>query len=401
MEERRKKELIESLVTRGVENIVPGKDKLIEVLNSGKALNVYLGIDPTATRIHLGHAFPLRKLQILTELGHSVTFLIGDFTAKVGDTSDKETERPMLTDEEIKVNFASYKRQAEKFLDFSRVKVVHNSDWLGKLNFGDILNLASNFSLNDFISRELVKKRLTKGERVSLPEVIYPLMQGYDSYHMDTDIQFGGTDQIFNMQAGRTLQKILRNKESFVIANGFLPGTDGRKMSKSWGNAVWLEDTPEDIYGKIMSITDEVILTYFEMGTNAKKEVIEDAKERLELKENPMNIKRELARLVVEELHGLLAVKTAEDHFQKTVVEKTASEDVKVVKVSFPLNVVGGENSLMAVLLDNRIVSSNSEFKILLAEGAIYKDEVRLVREQTIIEPGTVRVGKRKYLKLI
>ncbi len=401
MEESRKKELIDALVTRGVENIIPDRSKLLEFLNSGKTLNVYMGIDPTATRIHLGHAFGLRKLQIMADLGHKVTFLIGDFTAKIGDTSDKEAERPVLTDEEIKVNFETYKRQAEKFLDFSLVSVVHNSEWLSKLNFGDILGVAKNFSLNDFISRELIKKRLTKGERVSLPETIYPLMQGYDSYHLDTDIQFGGTDQTFNMQAGRTLQKNLRNKDTFVVANGFLPGTDGRKMSKSWGNAVWIEDGPEDIYGKIMSIADEVIVTYYEMGTNAKKEVIEEVQARLEQKENPMILKKELAKLVVEELHGFMAVKQAEDHFQKTVVDKTAGEETKEVRVEFPLAVMGGENSLMAVLLDNRLVSSNSEFKILLSEGAIYLDEVRLVREQTILAPGVVRVGKRKYLKLV
>ncbi len=401
MEESRKKELIDALVTRGVENIIPDRSKLLELLSSGKVLNVYMGIDPTATRIHLGHAFGLRKLQIMADLGHKVTFLIGDFTAKIGDTSDKETERPILTDEEIKVNFETYKRQAEKFLDFSQVKVVNNSEWLSKLNFGDILGVAKNFSLNDFISRELIKKRLTKGERVSLPETIYPLMQGYDSYHLDTDIQFGGTDQTFNMQAGRTLQKNLRNKDTFVVANGFLPGTDGRKMSKSWGNAVWIEDTPEDVYGKIMSIADEVIVTYYEMGTNAKNEVIDEVKTRLEQKENPMILKKELAKLVVEELHGFMAVKHAEEHFQKTVIDKTAGEETKEIKVEYPLVVMGGDNSLMSVLLDNRLVSSNSEFKILLSEGAIYLDEVRLVREQTILKPGTVRVGKRKYIKLI
>jgi tyrosyl-tRNA synthetase len=226
-------------------------------------------------------------------------------------------------------------------------------------------------------------------------------MQGYDSYFMDTDIQFGGTDQTFNMQAGRTLQKNLREKESFVVANGFLSGTDGRKMSKSWGNAIWIEDSAEDVYGKIMSIADEVIVSYYEMGTNAKQEVTKEVRERLASGENPMILKKELAKLIVEELHGFMAVKQAEDHFQKTVVDKTASEETREVKVEFPLAVMGGENSLMAVLLDNRLVSSNSEFKILLSEGAIYLDEVRLVREQTILVPGTVRVGKRKYLKLV
>src|SRR3989339_567090 len=270
-----KDELIESLVTRGVENIIPGKEKLVELLTSGKTLNVYLGIDPTATRIHLGHAFPLRKLQILADLGHNVTFLIGDFTAKVGDTSDKEAERPILTDEQIEENFQTYKSQAAKFLDFSKVQVHHNSEWLSKLNFGDVLKLTRNFSLNDFISRELIKKRLTEGKPVSLPEVLYPIMQGYDSYFMDTDIQLGGTDQTFNMQAGRVLQKDLRGKESFIIANGFLEGTDGCKMSKTWGNAIWLTDEPNEMFGKVMSLKDELIIQYFTLATNTPLSEIE------------------------------------------------------------------------------------------------------------------------------
>src|SRR3989344_706007 len=263
-----KDELIESLLTRGVENIIPNKEDLERLLYSDRKLNVYLGIDPTATKIHLGHAFPLRKLQILADLGHNVTFLIGDFTTKVGDTSDKDSERPVLTDEQITENFQTYKRQAAKLLDFTKVQVHHNSEWLSKLNFGDVLKLTQSFSLNDFISRELIKKRLTEGKRVSLPEVLYPIMQGYDSYILDTDIQLGGTDQTFNMQAGRTLVKNLRNKESYVITNGFLPGTDGRKMSKSWGNAIWVEDTPEEMFGKVMSIKDDLIIQYFTLATN-------------------------------------------------------------------------------------------------------------------------------------
>lgn len=397
MDQAKKKELVESLLTRGVENIIPGKEKLVELLNSGKTLNVYLGIDPTATRIHLGHAFPLRKLQILADLGHNVTFLIGDFTAKVGDTSDKDTERPVLTDEEIKVNFETYKRQASKLLDFSKVTVVHNSEWLSKLNFADVLKLTQNFSLNDFISRELIKKRLGEGKRVSLPEALYPIMQGYDSLHLDTDIQLGGTDQTFNMQAGRTLLWNLKQKESFVMANGFLPGTDGRKMSKSWGNAIWLEDTPEEIYGKVMSVSDDVLLTYFEMGTNADAWVIEDVKRRLETEENPMNLKKELAKLIVAELHGDDAVEKAEEYFRKTVVEKTPGEDAVEIHAAMPLNMV----SLMAIVQAEGLVPSNSEFKRLLDEGAIYKDEVRLTRDSVIDSAGTVRIGKRKYLKLI
>ncbi|EKD53262.1 MAG: hypothetical protein ACD_61C00089G0003 [uncultured bacterium] len=404
MDELKKKELIESFLTRGVENIIPGRAELEKLLYSDKKLNVYLGIDPTATRIHLGHAFPLRKLQILADLGHNVTFLIGDFTAKVGDTSDKEAERPILTDEQIEENFQTYKRQAAKFLDFDKVQVHHNSEWLSKLNFGDVLKLTRNFSLNDFISRELIKKRLTEGKPVSLPEVLYPIMQGYDSYFMDTDIQLGGTDQTFNMQAGRTLQKNLRNKESNIVANGFLPGTDGRKMSKSWGNAIWIEDAPEEIYGKIMSVADDVLLTYFLMGTNASQQVIDEAKVRLEKGENPMNLKKELAKIIVQELHGVDAVAMAEEHFRKTVVEKVAGEDTPVIKVDFAVPVLGSEASLAAYALANGLVSSNTEFKTLLKEGAIYLNEKRIEGEAELpLNQGenVVRIGKRKYLKLV
>jgi len=404
MDQTKKKELIESFLTRGVENIIPGRPELEKLLYSGKKLNVYLGIDPTATRIHLGHAFPLRKLQILADLGHNVTFLIGDFTAKVGDTSDKESERPILSDEQIEENFQTYKRQAAILLDFDKVNVHHNSEWLSKLNFADVLKLTQNFSLNDFISRELIKKRLTEGKRVSLPEMLYPIMQGYDSFVMDTDIQLGGTDQTFNMQAGRTLIKNMKDKESFVVANGFLPGTDGRKMSKSWGNAIWMEDSAEEIYGKIMSISDDVILTYYLMGTNIEQAVIDEAKTRLEGGENPMNLKKELANIIVKELRGEDAVAIAEEHFRKTVVEKVAGEDTPTIKVEFAVPVLGSEASLAAYALANGLVSSNSEFKTLLKEGAIYLNEERITADNDLklnLGENVVRIGKRKYLKLI
>lgn len=404
MDEITRSKLIDNFLTRGVENIIPSRELLSKELASDKKLNVYLGIDPTATRIHLGHAFPLRKLQILLDLGHRVTFLIGDFTAKVGDTSDKDTERPMLTDEQIEENFKSYKRQAEKFLDFSKARVVHNSEWLSGLNFAEILSLTGHFSLNDFISRELIKKRLGEGKRVGLPEVLYPIMQGYDSYYMDTDIQLGGTDQTFNMQAGRALQKDLRNKETFVVTNGFLPGTDGRKMSKSWGNAIWIEDAPEEIYGKVMSISDEVLEMYFVMGTNAEVEVIEDVRKRLAGGENPMNLKKELAKIIVRELHGEEAVDGAEEYFRKTVVEKVAGEDAPVIKVEFPVPLFGVEASLSAYAVGNNLVSSNSEFKRLLDEGAIYLNDKKLEKVDMLdLHSGenVVRIGRRKYLKLI
>ena len=400
MEEAEKKAKIDSFLTRGVENIVPGKAEVEKLLNSGKVLNVYLGIDPTATKIHLGHAFPLRKLQILAELGHHVTFLIGDFTAIVGDTSDKESERPILTREQIEENFQTYKRQAKKFLDFSKIELHFNSEWLSKLDFAGVLKLTSHFSLNDFISRELIKKRLAEGKSISLPEVLYPIMQGYDSMAMDTDIQIGGTDQIFNMQAGRTLIKNIKGKDSSIVANGFLPGTDGRKMSKTWGNAIWIEDSPEEIFGKVMSLKDNMILTYYLMGTNVDNVVIEDAKKRLESGENPMNIKRELARTIVKELCGKGEVDAAEEFFQKTVVEKKVDENAPEVRWDKETITV---EDLIRMMVELSMATSNGEAKRLVEQGGVYLNGVRVEKKsvELPVGKGVVRVGKRKYLKIV
>lgn len=396
------REKISQILQRGVENIVPGKEQLQALLESGKTLNIYLGIDPTATRIHLGHAVPLRKLQLFSELGHNVKFLIGDFTATIGDTSDKDTERPILTREQIEANFETYKEQASKVLDFSNIEVVFNSDWLKKLGFADLLQLTSQFSVNDFISRELIRRRLDEGKRVSLSEVLYPLMQGYDSYHMDTDIQLGGTDQIFNMQAGRTMIKNMRQKESFVIANGFLLGTDGRKMSKTWDNAIWLSDPAEEIFGKVMSIRDDLIVQYFLLATNSSDAEVEAVRQELESGINPMEIKKRLARQIVRELHGDSVLPAAEAHFVQAVQTKEAPDDVALVQVDGGLIDM---EQLFGILVQERLVPSKSQGRRLLAQGALYLNEARLDADTTELElnsgENVLRVGKRQYLKLV
>ena len=395
-------EKINEILTRGVVNIIPGRTELEKVLSSGKKLNIYLGIDPTSTKIHLGHAVALRRLQLLVELGHNVTFLIGDFTALIGDTSDKESERPMLTYEQIEENFITYKEQASKFLDFSKITLVHNSEWLQNLNFAGVVKLMRHFSLNDFISRELIKKRLGEGKSVSLPEVIYPVMQGYDSWHLDTDIQLGGTDQVFNMQAGRTLQKNLRQKESFIIENGLLMGTDGRKMSKTWGNGIWLSDAPEEVYGKIMSIADNVIEDFFIKGTSLPMNKVEEQLNKLNGGENPVVVKRELAKVIVAELCGEEAVQKAVDHFQSAVVNKVAPEDSAEVKLSNPKLLM---DELIGFAMENNLVESKSEFRRLLEQGGIYLNETRVEKDTAELTmnngENVVRLGKRKYLKLL
>lgn len=384
---------IEELLTRGVENIIPGKEKLRELLESGKKLNIFLGIDPTATNIHIGHAVPLRKLNAFAQLGHHVTFLIGDFTALIGDTSDKDTERPVLTTEQIQKNFETYKKQAEKVLDFSKITVVHNSEWLKKLTFTDIVKLTQHFSAGDFVSRELIKKRLTEGKKVGLHELLYPVMQGYDSYYMDTDIQLGGTDQTFNMQAGRILQKDLRHKESFIISNGFLEGTDGRKMSKSWGNAIWLTDDADEMFGKVMSLRDELIIQYLTLATGATMEEIASAEKRLTGGENPMVLKKELAVRLVTELHSKEAATVAKNNFELRFQKGNVAEsDIPHMSK----NDVKTGATMVEVLVSFGLAASKSEAKRLIEQHAVKhngqtviltKDPVTLTKND-IIEVG-------------
>jgi len=392
---------IEELLTRGVANIIPGKEELKKALASGKKLNIYLGIDPTSTKIHLGHAVSLRKLQEFAKLGHNVTFLIGDFTALIGDTSDKDTERPVLTPEEIEKNFQTYKKQAEKIIDFSKVKVRNNSEWLKKLTFKDIVKLTQHFSVGDFVGRELVRKRLQENKRVGLHEFLYPVMQGFDSYIMDTDIQIGGTDQTFNMQAGRTLQKDFRQKESFVLTNVILEGTDGRKMSKSWGNAIWLDDNPEDIYAKIMAINDDLIVTYYTLATNVPLQEVEEAKAVLKNGEHPMTVKKELAFEIVKELCSLKLAEKAKLAFESRVQKKEMPAEIPTIKTP------NSSITITDFLLYNKLAESKSDAKRLIAQGGATVGDVVITDPNTSIDSlltnneALIKLGKRRFIKII
>lgn len=387
---------IEELLTRGVSNIIPGKNELAGKLHNGKKLNIYFGIDPTSTKIHLGHGVPLRKLDQFAKLGHNVTFLIGDFTALIGDTSDKESERPALTIEEITQNFKTYKRQAEKILDFSKVRIRYNSEWLKKLTFEDILRLTQHFSVGDFVGRELVKKRLNDNKRVGLNEFLYPVMQGYDSYILTTDLQIGGTDQTFNMQAGRTLIKDFKNKDSFILTTPILEGTDGRKMSKSWGNAIWLDDNPNDLFAKVMAINDDLIIRYFILTTNVELSKIEEIKKNVA--KNPLENKHILASTIVSEIYGENIATEAKDHFDKVVRQKKISTDIPISEIKFhePFNIVEG-------LMLLQLAQSASEAKRLIIQGGVTLDDKVIKDPKAKFDPSTgsiLRIGKRKIVKL-
>lgn len=381
---------MDELFTRGVSNIIPGKEALEKALKFEKKLNVYLGIDPTATKIHLGHAMPLRKLQQFSELGHNVTFLIGDFTALIGDTSDKDSERPALTKEEIEENFQTYKSQAEIILDFSKVKVKYNSEWLKKLSFEEIVKLSHNFSAGDFLGRELIKKRLSENKRVGLHELLYPIMQGYDSYYMDTDVQIGGADQVFNMQAGRTLQKNLRNKESFVLCTDYLMGTDGRKMSKSWGNAIWLTDEPYEMYRKVMAINDDQIKNYFLLATNLPEN---DIPSDTEIEKKPLETKKTLAKTIVAELHSTSEAKKVEEEFEKIVQKGEIPIELFIPK-SF-------DNSILDIVSD-LTANTRSEAKRLIEQDAVSLNGKKINSQEASenVKAGMIIQVKRRIIKI-
>ncbi len=383
---------INEILTRRVTNVIPDKKKLEQLLKSGKKLNVYLGIDPTATRIHIGHAVALRKLQEFVELGANVTFLIGDFTALIGDTSDKDTERPVLTYKEIQNNFKTYKKQASKILDFSRVKVKFNSSWLKKLKFADIIKLCQEFSFGDFAGRELVKKRLSEKKKVGLHEALYPVMQGYDSYIMDTDVQIGGADQTFNMMAGRDLQNSLRKKESYVLVTGYLTGTDGRKMSKSWGNAIWLNDSADDIYGKTMSLPDSLIVEYFENATNLKKEKINEVIKALKGGVNPIELKKELAYRLVLELRNKKEAVKAKNTFEKSFIKKEPEYTLEVKL----------QKSLAETVAPFTNLKSASDAKRLIQQGGLtINSDVVTDLNYKIKKGDKIKIGKKVFAKLI
>src|SRR3989338_4990264 len=253
---------INELLTRGVEEII-GREYLEAQLKSGKKLRVKLGIDPTSPHLHIGRSIPLLKMRDFQELGHQLVFIVGDATGVIGDTSDKDSERPMLEQKQVKENMKQYVAEAGKIIDMSKCEVRHNSEWLGKLGYGEIGAQADLFSLHEFNARENIKRRLDAGTRVSLRELLYPLMQGYDSVAIKADVELGGTDQRFNLLAGRTLQQAYKQAPQHIIMGPLLEGTDGRKMSSSWGNTINLTDTPNDMYGKTMRVPDNLIIKYF------------------------------------------------------------------------------------------------------------------------------------------
>ena len=387
---------IDELLTRGVEEVIP-YDELKEALLSGRQLRVKLGIDPTSPDLHIGRAVPLLKLRDFQELGHQIVLIVGDFTAVIGDTSDKESERPMLSRETIEENKKTYFDQAGKILDLSRAEVRYNSEWLEGLTYREIGEHADMFSVADFIARENIAKRLQSGKRVSLREVLYPLMQGYDSVAIQSDVELGGTDQKFNLLAGRTMQGKSGQRPQSILMNPLIDGIDGRKMSSSWGNTIPLTATPTDMYGKVMSMSDASLVPYFRLCTRVSLKEVAAIEEGLATgKVHPKDVKMQLAREIVALYHGKEAAESAETAFVQTFSQGGISPETPSISVA-------AGTMLFEALLSAGVVASKTESRRLFEEGAIsdaLTGEKITDVAATVIAALTVKVGKRRFLKI-
>lgn len=384
---------IKELLVRGVDEII-GQKELEEKLKSGKKLRVKLGIDPTSPNLHLGRSIPLLKLRDFQELGHQVVLIVGDFTGVIGDTSDKDSERPMLSKEAVKNNLKNYKQQAGKIIDLKKTEVVFNSSWLAKLDYNDVGEHANEFSLAEFIARDNIRRRLEAGTRISLREVLYPLMQGYDSVEVKADVEVGGTDQRFNMLAGRKLQEHYKQEPQAIVMNPLVEGTDGRKMSSSWGNTINFTDEPNDMFGKIMSITDDLIVKYLRYFTRLGQEEISKIEQGMKKGENPRDIKVLLAKEIVKLYHDEAKADKAEENFVNTFAKKQIPDENEMEK--FKPNDYG----IVSILLDSGAVFSRTQARRDISGGGV-KINGEVVDIYAVAKPGDiVQKGKRFFVKI-
>ncbi len=378
----------DELLTRAVETVVP-RDLAEKKLKSGKPIRLYLGIDPTGNKLHIGHSVPLRKLKAFQEAGHEVIFLIGSFTATIGDPSGRDQLREPLTLAKVEENFQTYKKQAAKILDFSKVKIVYNHEWLGTLKFDEIVKLASHVTVQQMLDREMFQRRIMEGKPIGVHEFLYPLMQGYDSVMLDVDCELGGNDQLFNMLCGRTLQAAYGKREKFILTTKLIEGTDGRKMSKTYDNCVYLEDEPSDMFGKVMSVNDDLMATYFECCTDVALDEVKKI-----LKGSPRDAKARLAREITTLYHGADTATKAEQAFNRVFKDKGLPEDMPEVKVK-------KGTLLVDVLVSSKLVTSKSEARRVIEQGGVKLNKKVVQSIEATVEEGIVQVGKRKFAKII
>lgn len=390
---------IATLITKGVETILPSKDFVISLLKKEKQLTIYCGFDPTAPTLHIGHTIQLRKLRQFQDLGHKIIFLVGDFTARIGDPTDKTATRKQLTEKEVKQNLRLYKKQASKFIRFSgknKAKILFNATWLKKLTFANIIELASHITVDQMLKRDMFSRRVQEEKPIYLHEFFYPMMQGYDSVRMDVDGEIGGNDQLFNMMMGRTLLKTLKNKEKFVITMKLLEDGTGKKMGKSEGNMVALTDSPEAMYGKIMSWPDGLIVPAFELCTDYSLDQIAQIQKQLSEGENPRDSKMRLAYEITRLCTSEKEASSAQDMFVSAFQKKETPESVVAIEGGQPFDML---------LKEHGYITSTTELRRLVDAGAVTHLEsgkiLSLESIKSIPEKGTYKIGKNRFVRIV
>lgn len=386
---------IDELLTRGVEDIIV-KEELKQALMSGKQLRIKFGIDPTGAKIHIGRAVPLRKLREFQKLGHQIVLIIGDFTAQVGDASDKTEKRPILTRAEIDENLKDYKSQIAKILDISKTEFVYNNDWLSKLTFGEITALAECFSVQQMLARRNFKDRYEKGVEISLREFLYPMMQGYDSVAVKADIEVGGFDQLFNLKAGRTVQEYYGMPKQNILTFTMLEGTDGRKMSTSWGNIISIVDDANTMFGKVMAIHDDLLIKYFLLCTEMSLEDIQKIEIELKNGANPRDIKMRLAVELVTLYHTEKDASLAKSSWIETFSNKGVPETIPEITTT-------EDKEIADLVIENKIVTSKTDWRRLIKEGAVLdtQENKALTDPKEKARSVTLKIGKKRFVKII
>ena len=382
---------VEEVLTRGVETIYPNRKALEKVLKSGKKIRAYNGIDPTG-KLHMGHLSVLKKLRQFQDLGHEIIVLIGDFTATIGDPTDKNAARKTLSRKQVLANAKDYRKQISKILDLKKtnVRFLHNEKWTNKLKPKDMLELASNFTVARLLERDMFQRRIKAGKDIHVHEFIYPIFQAYDSVTMDVDLEIGGNDQTFNMLAGRTLMKKLKNKEKFVLTTKLLVDREGKKMGKTEGNMINLDEKPEEMYGKIMSWPDELINIAFELCTNVPMQKIKKIT-------NPRDAKVKLAKEITSLFYSKKVAEKTEKEFERVFKEKKLPSKIPIVKIKEK------KLNILDLLFKIKLASSKSEAKrLILQKGVKIDGKVQKDWKATIkIKKGMIiQVGRRRFAKL-
>ncbi len=391
------------IISKGADEIIDIKDlkeKLIKAQKENRGLVVKLGLDPSAPDIHLGHAVVLRKIKQMQDLGHRAVIIIGDFTGMIGDPTGRSKTRKQLTKEQVLINAKTYEEQIFKILDREKTEVRFNSEWLSKLNFRDVIELSAKYTVSRMMEREDFKNRFENNLSIGIHEFFYPLMQAYDSVEIKADIELGGTDQRFNVLMGRTIQKDYDMESQVAIFMPILEGTDGKdKMSKSLGNYIGVKEDADNMYGKVMSIPDSMIIKYYELATDIHPDEVEKIKLMLEEdKANPRDIKMRLAKEIVGLYHGKEEALKAEDNFKKLFQKKEIPEDIESLNL---YNACEEEKKILNIICKMNFVPSRSEGKRLMKQGAVRVNGEKVSEDITVCNQDVIQVGKRNFVKIL